>query len=1085
MCAVDWPGISTLTEELPALVGFIDTEQRYRYVNRAYELFLNQTRDHIFGKTVREVTGIEFYAVAEPYIRRALKGEHVRFPASLRRRSDDALREVEVLCTPHLNDSGEVVGFISLIRDISERAFVAETHARLAAIIDSSDDAIVSKTLDGVITSWNRSAERIFGYTAAEAIGQNITLIIPPERRSEEDEVLARLRRGDRVDHFETERRAKDGHTVYVSLSVAPVRNAEGVVIGAAKVARDITERKRSEESLRAAEEYRRAVLESMPECMKVLDQHGVVLHMNPAGLRMVEASSPDEVFGQCVYPLVREEDREAFRQVNENVFHDGSGGRLEFRLRGLKGTERILETSVVPLRGARREVIGALSVTRDITSRKQAELRDALLLRLDSAMRSLSDPGEIMDAASRLLAEHLGTDRCSYADVDAATETLTVTGNFVRNVPGMLGRYSLTYFGVGFARRMNAGESYVIEDFDNEPLTPEVIRAFESIQTRAAVAVPLMKSGKLVAVMAVHHSTPRKWRPDEVGLVHVVAQRCWESLGRARVERELRESEQQFRLLADAIPNLAWMAHPNGDIFWYNQRWFGYTGTTQEDMEGWGWKSVHNPAILPAVLERWTHSIRTGEPFEMVFPLRGADGQFRDFLTRVHPLQDGHGRVARWFGTNTDVTAQQEAERREKRAREMAEILNRIGPVLSAELEPEKLTQKITDIATEAVRAEFGAFLYNVVNEGGESYLLYTLSGVAREKFAGLPMPRNTEVFGPTFRGEGPVRSSDITRDPRYGKNAPYRGMPRGHPPVHSHLAVSVKSRNGTVLGGLFFGHSQPGVFSAEDEAIVTGIAAQAAIALDNASLFDETRRSSEALRRSNEELSRSNADLNQFAYSASHDLREPLRMVSIYTQFLGRKLGGVLDADTQQYMEQVLKGTSRLEALIRDLLAYTKAAEDMDSTTASGDAAAALKSALDNLAATIEEAGVVVTVEPPGLPQVAVAEIHITQLLQNLIGNAVKYRSENPPRINIGAVRRGSEWEFYVADNGIGIAEEYKDHIFGVFKRLHNSEEYSGTGIGLAICHRIVQRYGGRIWVESTVGQGSTFFFTLPARS
>lgn len=250
-----------------------------------------------------------------------------------------------------------MVGFVSFIQNLSESNLYGEARARLAAIVDSSDDAIVSKTFEGVITSWNRAAEKIFGYTAAEAIGQNITLIIPPERRAEEEYVLSRLRRGEKIDHFGTERRAKDGRTVYVSLSVSPIRNAQGELIGASKVARDITQVRSAEEALRRSEQYREAVLESMPECVKVLDRNGKVLHMNMAGLRMVEADSSDQVIGSCVYPLIKAEYLDSFRAVNESVFNGGKGGRLEFEIRGLKGTERLFETNVVPLRGGNQDI--------------------------------------------------------------------------------------------------------------------------------------------------------------------------------------------------------------------------------------------------------------------------------------------------------------------------------------------------------------------------------------------------------------------------------------------------------------------------------------------------------------------------------------------------------------------------------------------------------------------------------------------------------------------------------------------------------------------------------------------------------
>jgi light-regulated signal transduction histidine kinase (bacteriophytochrome) len=287
--------------------------------------------------------------------------------------------------------------------------------------------------------------------------------------------------------------------------------------------------------------------------------------------------------------------------------------------------------------------------------------------------------------------------------------------------------------------------------------------------------------------------------------------------------------------------------------------------------------------------------------------------------------------------------------------------------------------------------------------------------------------------------------------------------------------------SRLGEAVGGLFFGHSQPDVFNEEAEDIVQGIAAQAAIALDNAALFKQSQESEEALRRSNEELRRANEDLNQFAHSASHDLQEPLRTVSVYSQLLRRKFQHALDEEGEEYIRYVVRGALRMEALVKDLLAYTQASTVSEEPAPSTDANTAIDAALLNLKAAIEDSGALVTYS--ALPHVRIFPVHLTQLFQNLIGNAIKYRRDERPTINIHAEARAGEWLFSVADNGIGIEEKYKQHIFGIFKRLHSADEYSGTGVGLAICQRIVERNGGRIWVESQPGRGSTFFFTLPA--
>lgn len=434
------------------------------------------------------------------------------------------------------------------------------------------------------------------------------------------------------------------------------------------------------------------------------------------------------------------------------------------------------------------------------------------------------------------------------------------------------------------------------------------------------------------------------------------------------------------------------------------------------------------------------------------------------------------------WVGSCTDVEDAKRAEREREQARQTAELLNQIGPAINSELDSRKLTQTITDLATEVTGAQFGAFFHIVTDENGESYLLYTLSGAPIEAFSKFPKPRNTAVFGPTFNGKRVVRSADITADPRYGKNPPYHGMPEGHLPVRSYLAVPVVSRGGKVLGGLFFGHEKIDVFSEQHERIAIGIAAQAAIALDNAQLFAEARRTQDELLRSNTELRRANADLEQFAYSASHDLQEPIRNIAISGDVLNRRYGQALDTNAKEYLAFMTNGAKRMERLVKDLLAYTQSANRDGESVETSDAAAALEQALSILSSNINEADAAVTYD--ALPTVRIPAVQLEQLFQNLIGNAIKYRRDNEaPRIHVGAEREDQHWRFAVCDNGIGIPPEYKERIFGIFKRLHTEGKYAGTGIGLAICQRIVERSGGRIWVESEgEGKGSTFYFTLP---
>jgi PAS domain S-box-containing protein len=224
--------------------------------------------------------------------------------------------------------------------------------------------------------------------------------------------------------------------------------------------------------------------------------------------------------------------------------------------------------------------------------------------------------------------------------------------------------------------------------------------------------------------------------------------------------------------------------------------------------------------------------------------------------------------------------------------------------------------------------------------------------------------------------------------------------------------------------------------------------------------------------------ELERSNEELQQFAYVASHDLQEPLRMVSSYTQLLGRRYGDKLDGDAREFMEFIVDGAARMKQLIEDLLAYSRVGTRGREFSPT-DSGAALAKALTNLHIAQESTGAVVTHD--AMPSVVADASQLTQLFQNLLGNAMKFHGEQAPRIHVGAETRNQVWVFTVKDNGIGLDTQYADRIFMMFQRLHNKTEYAGTGIGLAICKKIVERHGGRIWVESEPGQGSTFGFTI----
>jgi len=490
----------------------------------------------------------------------------------------------------------------------------------------------------------------------------------------------------------------------------------------------------------------------------------------------------------------------------------------------------------------------------------------------------------------------------------------------------------------------------------------------------------------------------------------------------------------------------------------------------------------------MPEILSKIQRGIRV-QHYET--RRRRKDGEILDIALTVSPIRNAAGRIMGASKIARDITDRKRAERerasllaREQEVRRTAELLNSVAAKLTAQLDIHKLIQEMTDIATALLGAEMGSFFHNLITEESGPQRLQTPSGVLPEGFAGVAIGHDSDVFGTTTRGERILRSDDVTQDPRFDQNSPYPRMPQENLPVRSYLAAPVIARSGEVLGGLFFGHSMPAKFTESHEAMIKGIAAQAAIALDNARLFGQAQWVQSELKRTNEELRRSNQDLEVFAYSASHDLQEPLRTIALSAQLIQRNLGQRMSAEEARFLGNIVAASKRMQTLIGDLLAYTRATRYEEGPAPNVDAARVLSAALESLRGAIEEAGATVTAAE--LPIATIHEGRLVQLFQNLISNAIKYRGTEAPRIHVSA-KEGDGWcVFSVIDNGIGVEAQYAEQIFGLFKRLHARDRYPGSGIGLALCQRVVEQYGGRIWLEhSTPGGGSTFCFALPSRA
>jgi PAS domain S-box-containing protein len=500
-------------------------------------------------------------------------------------------------------------------------------------------------------------------------------------------------------------------------------------------------------------------------------------------------------------------------------------------------------------------------------------------------------------------------------------------------------------------------------------------------------------------------------------------------------------------------------------------ERMFGYTAA---EMIGTSIRRVIPPDRQGEEDETLAR-IRRGDHlqhFETVRQRR--DGTPFPISLTVSPIRDLDGRIVGASKIARDISELRLVEReRMQLLQETAAIaaaLNEVGSIVAGTLDRETIVQAVTDAATELTSAAFGAFFYNVVNDKGEAYTLFTISGVPREAFADFPMPRNTPLFRPTFEGLGVVRSDDVTADPRYGQNPPHRGMPTGHLPVRSYLAVPVKSRGGEVLGGLFFGHPEVGRFTEQHQRLASGIALWASVALENSRLYASVQEASRLK--------------DEFLASLSHELRTPLNAILGYARMLR---GGAVSFERQpQALETVERNATSLAKIVEDVLDVSRIISGkMRLHIESVDVAGLVRATLEAVAPAADAKRVRLEAElDPDAPSIAADPERLQQVLWNLLSNAVKFTGAG----GIVRVRLKAEpdrLEIVVSDTGIGIAASFLPHLFERFRQADAgfTRERGGLGLGLAIAKQLVEMHGGTIAASSDgPGTGATFAVTLP---
>lgn len=929
--------------------------------------------------------------------------------------------------------TGAVTHCQGIIVDITERQQAAEMSQRLASIVESSDDAIYSTNLDGAIQTWNNGAQRIYGYTAEEAIGRPVSMLLPSDNAGEVADILVRVRAGERVEHFETVRVRKDGGLIYVSATVSPIRDSSGEIIGASAVARDITEKRRAEESIRTLS----LAIDQSPSSVVITDPEGRIEYVN-AKFAEITGYSLEEALGQNPRMLKSgETPAEAYKELWETITAGGEW-RGEFHNRKKNGDLYWEAASISGVKNSEGILTHFVAVKEDITERK----------RMEEALRE-------SERKIRALFDH----------------TLQFIG--LMKPDGTLIEANQTSLGFCGADRSDV----IGKPFWDTPWwthSPEMMEKVKNATARAAAGeIVKLEVTHIAADGSVHYVdfsiTPVKNEGSKVVFLIPEGRDVTE---RKQAEEAVRDSQNMLSLIINSVPQSITWKDKNCVYMGCNQAFADVAGISDpEEIKGktdrnLPWPKEDADVFIAEDLE----AIRTNRSDRHVLKARRrTDGsQIWVDTTRV-PLLDDHGSVIGLLAVHDDITEQKRAQDTLAREYEITEAMDELKSALLASSTIHEISYLVLEHAKELTCSKIGFVGY--MAPGTVDLVATTLSEEVSEacqvKDKNIVFHQVGGILGWVLDSKTPL----MTNSPKLDSRS--EGVPEGHVPIDRFLGAPAML--GDELVGLVALANASRDYHDEDLATLQRLAGFYALAVQHM-------REEESLTRRADELARSNADLQQFAYVASHDLQEPLRMISSYLGLLSRRYQGKLDKEADEFIDFAVDGAKRMQQFIGDLLEYSrvdargKAFEPVQWESVYDETVA-------NLEAAIKESGAVITRD--ALPTVVGDHVQFVQLLQNLIGNAIKFRGEDAPRIHVSAEKLDGEWRFSVTDNGIGIAAEDHARAFQMFERINADKSKPGTGVGLAICGKIVERHGGHIWVESQLGVGSTFYFTMPDKT
>jgi PAS domain S-box-containing protein len=785
------------------------------------------------------------------------------------------------------------------------------------------------------------------------------------------------------------------------------------------------------------------AIVETTPECIKIVAPDGSLSFMNFAGLCMVEASSMSQVQGACIFDVIAPEHRKRWIE-NHNRVCNGESMTWQFEIIGLSGSRRYMETHAVPLPNGNGN-FSQLAVTRDITERRKAEealKRNQIILQGQNRALELAINGspmsEVLEVLTHTVEKHsnnkifasiLLVDRDGKRLIHGAAPNLPE--KFNKAIDGI-------YIGPSAGSCGTAAylkEDVIVSNIGKDPLWKDFRSLAEEHGLEACWSTPITSSSDVIGTFALYYTTPQSPTAEERNAVQLLSRTAGIIIERFREAKQRREAEQAYESTDQHLRAL--ITATNDVVYRMNHDWSvmqpldgrKFLANTDEPIRDWLQKYIH-PDDQKFVMDSVNEAVKNRKIFQLEHRVLRADNTIGWTLSRAIPITNSEGNVVEWFGAASDVTQRKMIEQAliesEEKFRAMADNIPNLAWMANADGWITWYNRKWYDY-TGTTAEQMEGWGWQIVHDPVE------LPKVIEKWKSSLDTGKPFEMIFPLKGADGVFRPF-LTR------------------------VLPVKNAEGKIVR--WFGTN-------------TDVTTQK----------QEEEKLERLVKERTAQLERSNQDLLQFAHVASHDLKEPLRKIQTFADKIELALSDTMPANVKQYLDKINIASERLSNMIAGVLSYSQMNSENQSTSLV-DLNKVLSHIQNDLEITIQQTGA--TIEISDLPTIEGAEVLLHQLFYNLINNSIKFRKkEVAPAIRISCSSiKNDKAHLIVSDNGIGFDPQFAEVIFDTFSRLHPKDRFEGTGLGLSLCKKIVSRHNGSIWAESTKNHGSIFHIDIPLR-